>query len=158
MHYIIYKTTNTVNGRYYIGAHKTVNLNDTYKGSDTALKAAIKEYGAKNFTREIIEICSSEEEMYLREAVLVTEETVLDRNTYNLSRGGRGGAGTPKSEEHKQKIKDNHLHKSNPGAGRKRKTDANVLAAMWTEYGCEKTAEMLGITLDACKSRYYRSK
>jgi group I intron endonuclease len=156
MTYIIYKTTNTINGKYYIGV--TNGNNNSYKGSGRALKNAIKEYGSKNFMREILEVCVTEKEAYLRESQYVTAEVVADRNSYNIAIGGRGGPGTPKSEEHKQKIKNNHLHKSNPGAGRKPAMDPTELITLCKTYGKRKAAEMLGISLVSCRSRYHRLK
>jgi hypothetical protein len=32
MYYIIYKITNNINGRYYIGRHATKDINDSYMG------------------------------------------------------------------------------------------------------------------------------
>ena len=50
---ICYKTTNMVNGKFYLGVHDTTRKNDkTYLGSGIVLKQAIKEYGRENFVRE----------------------------------------------------------------------------------------------------------
>ncbi len=87
MHYLIYKTTNIVNGKYYIGKHKTDNLNDGYLGSGKLLKRAIKKYGIENFVKEILLECFSEEEMNLAERIMV----VPDSTNYNLCEGGKGG-------------------------------------------------------------------
>ena len=91
MHYIVYKTTNQVNGKFYIGTHKTVDLNDDYLGSGTFLKRAIEKYGVENFKREILFIFDNSEAMFAKEAEIVTEEFLAENNTYNLKRGGCGG-------------------------------------------------------------------
>lgn len=113
MYYLIYKTTNLINGKFYIGAHKTENIGDSYMGSGKYLKQAIKKNGIESFSREILHILESVEEMYKKEAELVTEEFICNENTYNLKPGGSGGnpgiigafAGRKHSEESKEKIK-----------------------------------------------------
>ena len=51
LYYIIYKTTNILNGKYYIGKHITENLNDEYISSGIALKKAIQKYGKEYFKK-----------------------------------------------------------------------------------------------------------
>ena len=87
-YYLIYKITNTVNGKYYIGAHKTSNKDDGYMGSGKAIRQAEQKYGIENFEKDILFECSSEEEMFQKEQELVTEEVVNDRMSYNLKPGG----------------------------------------------------------------------
>lgn len=91
MYYLIYKTTNKINGKYYIGMHKTKDLDDGYLGSGTYFSRALKKYGIENFEREILEFCNSEEEMHKAEARYITEDVVNDKNSYNIKLGGKGG-------------------------------------------------------------------
>jgi hypothetical protein len=90
MYYLIYKTTNKINQKYYYGAHCTNNVDDGYLGSGIALKKAIEKYGRENFYREIVELCDSEDEMYLKEEKVVAEHYKKDE-CYNMNVGGRGG-------------------------------------------------------------------
>jgi hypothetical protein len=41
-YYIVYKITNLLNNKYYIGVHSTDDLNDGYLGSGRQIKEAIK--------------------------------------------------------------------------------------------------------------------
>ena len=90
MHYLIYKTICLINGKYYVGKHKTKNRDDGYLGSGKLLQTAIKKYGRENFTREIILECSTEDEMNLAEKILVVPDIEVN---YNLCPGGHGGWG-----------------------------------------------------------------
>lgn len=91
MYYTIYKTTNQLNGKTYIGYHSTKDLNDSYLGSGKILKQAIEKHGIDNFTKEILYIFPTREEALQKEAEIVDESFVLDRGNYNLKVGGEGG-------------------------------------------------------------------
>lgn len=93
MYYIIYKITNTVNKKVYIGKHQTSDLNDNYMGSGKLLIAAIKKYGINSFNKEILYCFYNENEMNKKESELVTEEFCAREDTYNLCPGGKGGFG-----------------------------------------------------------------
>jgi hypothetical protein len=86
----IYKITNTLNGRWYIG--KTNGSNPNYMGSGKLLKQAYAKYGQENFIKEVLESCSSDTELNLREQhwIAITNAT-SDPMSYNLADGGSGG-------------------------------------------------------------------
>lgn len=90
MFYTIYKTTNLINGKFYVGKHQTVDLNDGYMGSGKLLLRAIEKYGEHNFHKQILHICKSEKHMNLLEKILVVPDKEIN---YNLCPGGQGGWG-----------------------------------------------------------------
>lgn len=88
--HIIYKTTNLLNGKIYVGLHSTDNLNDRYMGSGWVLKYTIKKHGRENFKREILLVLSDREEAREVEALLVDKDFIARPDTYNLQEGGMG--------------------------------------------------------------------
>jgi hypothetical protein len=91
MFYSIYKITNQIDGKIYIGSHKTKDLNDSYMGSGKYLKYAQEKHGIENFTKEILFVFDTPDLMYAKEAELVNEEFIATQNTYNIKIGGFGG-------------------------------------------------------------------
>ena len=89
MYYTIYKITNLINNKCYIGKHQTKNLEDGYMGSGKLLKRAIQKHGIENFTKEILFVFDNEKEMNDKEKELV----IVSEETYNLCEGGKGGFG-----------------------------------------------------------------
>ena len=104
-HYI-YKTTNLLSGRYYVGMHSTNNLEDGYMGSGKRLKASIKKHGIENHKFEILEFFKSRKELALREAQLVTMKEVADKECMNLKVGGIGGFPPSAKKIFLEKMKD----------------------------------------------------
>lgn len=86
----VYKITNTINGKFYIGKHSTLKIDDGYFGSGVLIKKAVNKYGKENFKFEILKFFDSEKEAYEYERSIVNETEVKDKNCYNLMRGGKG--------------------------------------------------------------------
>ena len=104
----IYKITNKLNNKEYIGVHSTLDLDDGYMGSGTAILYAIKKHGKNNFKKEILEYFNTEAEAYHKESLLVNEDYVKSQKTYNQTIGGNrppSRKNISPSLETRQKIK-----------------------------------------------------
>ena len=116
----IYKTTNTINNKIYVGQHKTDKdcLDESYIGSGKLLLEAIAKYGREKFICEIIEWCETEEELNDREIYYIKElKSTTDFGNYNISdggfvprfsgvRNGMYGVHRPKTEAEKQHLSE----------------------------------------------------
>jgi len=105
--YTVYKTTNLINNKIYVGAHKTTNPDDSYLGSGVYLKRCIKKYGKENFKKEVLFIFETEKEALIKESEIVDENFVKSKETYNLKLGGGrklGTSGYKFTEEQKKKM------------------------------------------------------
>ena len=91
MNYTVYKIVNKTNGKIYVGAHQTKDLNDGYFGSGLVIRRAVEKYGVENFDKEILHIFDNSDDMFSKEAEIVNEEFVTRDDTYNLKLGGFGG-------------------------------------------------------------------
>jgi group I intron endonuclease len=109
----IYKTTNLINGKIYIGQH-CVNKRpeiDDYLGSGNYLKRAIKKYGKENFKREILEFClPCVNHINFKEQYWIKELNSTDKEIgYNVSKGGDISGysrGMVRSEEHCRRLSE----------------------------------------------------
>lgn len=92
MKHYIYKTTNLINGKIYIGKRSHDNPEkDKYLGSGKWLKRSINKHGRDNFKKDILYVYETQDQAYLKQAELVTQQFVLSSNTYNCCTGGLGG-------------------------------------------------------------------
>ena len=101
MQYYIYKITNKLNGKAYVGQHKVYPGEHfmRYMGKGIAIRAAIQKYGKENFTKEILEEIEDDEKHELtseRERYWIAALNTMQPNGYNLSPGGEGGC-TPEA-------------------------------------------------------------
>lgn len=111
---IIYKITNLINGKIYIGqttqslkARWRQHCND--EKSCRVLHYAIKKYGKENFILEIVAECKNVVEMNLKEVFYIKYFDTLVPNGYNLLTGGNHPEW---SEESKKLMSDIWNNKS----------------------------------------------
>lgn len=112
---IIYKLTNKVNGKNYIGQtiktleERMIQHIRKIKGKkpvSTYLHKAMKGYGVENFKAEILCECNTKEEMNEKEAYYITyfDTFFMNDKGYNMTYGGEGSIGYKPTDETKQKI------------------------------------------------------
>ena len=141
--YYVYKITNKVNHKIYIGCHQTFNLDDGYMGSGTYINRAYEKYGIENFDKEILQFYSNAKEMFEAEAKIVNREFINQDTNYNLAEGGHGGfkgndcyKSITRSEKIRQKAIDKVTVKDTVGNALKVSKDDPRL----------ETKELVGIT------------
>ena len=103
MFWIVYKTTNKINNKIYIGVHKQEdpNIFDGYLGRGLStynrhyylhpcapFHYAVIKYGFENFIRETLFVYNNEKDAYLKEAEIVNAAFVNRKDTYNCALGG----------------------------------------------------------------------
>jgi hypothetical protein len=104
---VIYKTTNLINGKIYVG--KSKDNNPKYLGSGKIIREAISKYGKDNFEKEILEYCETPYELNTKEREWILKLNTQDNNIgYNITAGGDGNSGKWNgehlSETHRENI------------------------------------------------------
>lgn len=90
MYGYIYKTTNLVTKKIYIGQHVAGKFTTKYIGSGILLRGAVLQYGRKNFIVELLYRCNNQAELDEQEELFIKKYNSRDPNIgYNQSIGGR---------------------------------------------------------------------
>jgi group I intron endonuclease len=95
MYGYIYKTTNIITNKIYIGQKKSdVFLKEKYLGSGVRLNSSIQHHGREDFIVELLDVADSKEELDEKESFWIKELNPKDPNVgYNLTDGGDGVVG-----------------------------------------------------------------
>lgn len=124
--YYIYRITNKINGKTYIGQHKYKELNDKYMGSGVNIRRAQKKYGMENFEKEILySRIQYKETVDDMERFAIAKERALGKAEYNIRDGGGGCAEHNTSEETKRKMSESHKGKKHSEETRKKISESN---------------------------------
>lgn len=121
----IYKTTNLVNNKIYIGQKKSTTFKENYLGSGVNIRKAIKKYSKNNFSVELIECCDSQQQLDERERYYIDEFNSQNVEIgYNITNGGQSRffTGQHHSEESKQKMSEKAKKREHMPTTRGRKT------------------------------------
>ena len=108
----VYKTTNLLNNRIYIGQRKGM-FNPKYLGSGLILRQAVDKYGSDNFKVELLAYAKDPELLHALEKshIAKVKKDMLQNAYYNIADGGNGGptrTGYITSEETKAKMRHPH--------------------------------------------------
>lgn len=128
MPFYIYKITNKINGKIYIGKSKNPSIRfkrhiyvashpDTGPNQFQPIHAAIAKYGKVNFDLEIIDNCISEDEIFVKEIYWISHyRSNMKKHPnsgYNLTDGGEGASGLTPSVKTRLKISKANLGENN---------------------------------------------
>lgn len=106
--FYIYRTTNLINGKTYIGQHKRSSRKIKYFGSGIHLRRAIKKYGKKNFKVEILyDNIQLKETADSVEIFAIAKERKIGKAEYNIANGGQGGR-ILNDEGEKRRLEKSH--------------------------------------------------
>jgi len=121
MEIYIYKITNLINNKIYIGQCSNKNRFKRYFGGGKLMRDVVRKYGKENFKKEILFTAKNEYQADLVEKYLINKNNCLDKNVgYNLSSGGKVTHSI--SEETKDKIRNTIISK---GIGKERTGENN---------------------------------
>lgn len=144
MYGYIYKTTNLINGKIYIGQHHASVFDAIYKGSGVRLHEAFGKYGWENFSVELIEECQSKKELDEREKFWIAKLNTRNRDIgYNLSEGGERGFALTE-ESYKKIVATRREHNTISGWKQSKEAVAKRHATIIERYGCKSISGMQG--------------
>jgi group I intron endonuclease len=140
---IIYKVTNLINNKIYIG--KTISsLDNRKKQHESAVKRnkykcvfhdAIRKYGGENFCWEVLDTVMFSDLLLDLEKFYIKKYSCKVPNGYNMTNGGDGCSGRHLSEETKKKIGNSGRGKHTISEGLRKKLSEKI-GEKHHWYGC----------------------
>lgn len=152
MYGYVYKGTNLVNNKIYIGQHKATKFDEKYHGSGTLWRRACAKYGLENIKIELLEWCKTRQELNDREAYYIktfNSQDILvgynilgdDKSPHSCSGEKNGMYGKHHSEETKKKLseiakrrpkktKEEYLKQGRPGVPKSEEHKKAISAAL----------------------------
>lgn len=113
MYGYIYLTTNNINGKIYVGQHKSKKFDTGYYGSGKRFVNALNKYGKENFSVDVLEWCDTSEDLDKQEMYWIDKLNSTNRDIgYNITKGGEGWKGGKHTQETKAKISKSKTGKS----------------------------------------------
>lgn len=133
--YDVYKITNKVNNKVYIGitskgisARWKEHIYSAEHRCPFKLHNAIRKYGKENFSIELIDFCNSWEELTEKEQYYISEyKSLQDEYGYNMTEGGDGTFGRCHTEETKEKIRQKAIGREVTEATRLKLSEAGKI-------------------------------
>jgi hypothetical protein len=136
----IYKTTNLINGKIYIGKYQGKLRN--YLGSGKILRRSMKKYGKENFVKEIIEDGIEDKKLLCeREIYWINFYNSRDPKIgYNLTKGGEGNS-SPKPEIIKRYLSEMNSGSGNPFYGKTHSDETKAILSEKSKEGGPSSAK-----------------
>lgn len=111
---IVYKTTNLINGKIYIG--QSIYNNESYLGSGNLIFLDIKKYGRENFKKEILKECKNKNQLNAWECLFIKKFDSANPNIgYNISKKcyGKGAINDKVKEKLSNRMKEYYSNPKN---------------------------------------------
>jgi len=131
--FIIYKITNHINGKKYIG--QTQNIKNRWNSHkygnpdqmNNELYKDIKKYGITNFKIKKISFSKTQKKAYKKEIYFIKKFNTQSPNGYNLAIGGKGANGYKYTEKQKKEHSDRMTKIYNTEKGKEKQRERALL-------------------------------
>ena len=124
----IYKSTNLLNGKIYVG-QRIGKVKLSYYGSGTTIKKALIKNGTINFSCEVIDYADNIDELNCKEILWISKLSSTNRNIgYNIELGGKNSSMSSSTKEklstaHKgKKLSKEHIENISKASSRRTHT------------------------------------
>ncbi len=160
----VYKTTNIVNGKIYIGQH-VPNGKESYIGSGKLIIKAQKKYGKRAFKLDVLQWCSSKDELNKAEVdwILNTPECLAENGGYNIRTTEQSNVDYSWTKEDDERVKEwkSKISHANIGKHHTEEAKAKISVAVkngWSKLSPEEKSERAKIASVAAHSDNDTSK